>query len=616
MLKNKKDLNRIENFCRIIIISAAFGFFSCSPKIPNSDSADAPLNLTGSLNLAITSQSFIAEKLAVNPITSLGKITEENVSAMSVDFTLYTVTCATSTTPVQYGTATVAANGSFNINITGGKNQPLACYLVDALGVRQADFIISDSSKKDLNGAAQVSNSATYSKSADLGAVSFDPNAGEVTVPKSAISASVSDDAASTGVVFDPTGAWTIGAVDFALPSGVKGPCAGGGGGGGGGNNCNGPPDGQSIYLKLWKGSQIVGGADAFGLQVWESPSQFSACGSKIGLTPAIKTSIGVDFSANGSADAAFSFVSSVANFHDDVSGLTGTVNLTNNWKMDTAKAQWDINPNCGPRDMTIGGITYSNSWVCGPDSASNYQAQLGGGCVDSAGNPVQLQDWSTITCGAQVINSDGIRSTTCSGNAMINSVSKAVTCTNKWAVTNASYNVLPSPSASFTWADMNSSKVAQNTLCSAIPTGTQSGQIAQLQCYANYYERSGLERSGACLPKVEMDWSATSAANFVSVDQIRPSGLVFFEQFKPFTDGNGGTMVTRQEHYDGVQVNGNSWVNCRVIETGGLTIKKLSDSKLLATYQQSTVTTSLSKPACLAKFNGARESFMFYLTK
>jgi hypothetical protein len=350
---------------------------------------------------------------------------------------------------------------------------------------------------------------------------------------------------------------------------------------------------------------------------VWDSQSQYNTCGNKIGLTSAIKTQIGVDFSANGSADDVFTFANSVPGFFDPIASSTGTVTLTNHWQMDTATAQYNINPNCGPHDITIAGITYSNAWSCGPDLSSNYQVQLGGGCVDSSNNPVQLNDWSGIMCGSMTVDGSGIRSVDCSGSANVDGSVKTVTCNNKWVVTNSSYVVNSNPSTNFNWSDLNASQISSGTPCSAIPTGSASGQMAQLQCYANYYWQSGFDRNApACLPKVDMDWSAQTPADFVHVDEIRPNGLVFFEQLRPFSDGSGGSMVTRQEHYDGVQVNGNSWVNCRVIEMGGLTIKKVSDTKMIATYQQSTVTTSLTKPACLAKFTGARQTFVFYLTK
>lgn len=592
-----KNTKRILQLC--LVPTLGFSLSACTGS--SSDSSLESLSVSGILSLGNDSQSM--------EIQSLSK-TEEAVSAMSVNLAQYKVTCSTTTPPLQSATATVAADGVFNVSIPGAKGQPLSCYLVDADGDKAADFIISDASKKDLNGNSETSTTAAFKSNADLGTINFDPNAGEVTVPKSNISSVVESTPAAAASVFDPTGSWTIGSVDFTLPKGVKPLCAEND------NNCKGPPAGQAIYLKLWKGLVTADSSDIFGLQVWEGQSSFNTCGSKIGLTSEMKTSLGVDFSANGSADSTFTFASSVTSFLDQITDLTGTVNLTDGWKMDTATLQHNINPSCSPHDVTVGGVVYSNAWVCGPDNSSKYQANLGGGCSDSAGKPVNLNDWSGITCGSTTTDSNGIKTMSCSGNATIEGQSKAVTCTNKWAVTDGSYNVLADQN--FNWNDLNASMISSGVTCASIANGgsSESLKIAQLQCYSEYYYRSGMERANACLPRVDMDWSASTAANFAVVDKIRPQGLIFFEKYAAFPDGSGGSIMTRQEHYEGVNVDGNSWVNCRVIEVGGLTIKKVSATKLLATYQSSTITTSLTKPACLAKFNGTRESYMFYLSK
>ena len=116
-------------------------------------------------------------------------------------------------------------------------------------------------------------------------------------------------------------------------------------------------------------------------------------------------------------------------------------------------------------------------------------------------------------------------------------------------------------------------------------------------------------------MPRLNMDWTATTVAEFIKKD-TRPNSLVFFEQYKPFPDGSGGSITSRQENFQGVSVDGTSWVNCSVIETGTLTVKKVTDSKLLVNYQSSTVTSSTAKSACMAKFTGKKETFMFYMTK
>ena len=603
--RSNKNETFMTKATRLIPILLATSWLGCAASTGGSSAATtSSLTVSGSMSLSSSAQSM-----------SVGGMSEESVSALDVNLALYTVTCATATTPILYGSSAVTAGGAFSVSIIGGTGQPMSCYLSIG-GVRAADFIITDASKTDLNGASQVSGTATFTSNANMGAITFDPNSGEVTVPSTNIAGSL-DTAAVSGTVFDSSGTWTIGAVDFVLPSGVKGPvaasCATGGGEG-----CNGPPSGQAIYMKLWKGLKTSDLSDTYGLQLWNSTAAATSCGNKIGLTTAIKTASGLDFSANGAADLPFVFPTSVVGFHDSIASSDATFSLVDGWKMSSATSRYEINTSCGPQNVTIAGITYSNAWACGPDTSGDYQVQLGGGCVNSATSaPVQLNDWSSITCGSPTSPGDGIKTVSCSGTASINSVSTAVTCTNKWAVTNAAYIV--QPSGDFNWTELNSAKIASGTACSNVAafTGSAAKLIAQAQCYANYYWQSGFEReSNTCVPQIDMDWSATTAAEFVKVDKIRPNGLVFFEQFKPFSDGSGGTMVTRQEHYDGVKVNGDSWVNCKVIDTGGFTIKKISATKLLATYQSSRVTTSLTKPACLAKFNGLRETFVFYLTK
>ena len=601
--KNRTFVTWATRLATILVTSTWLG---CGAPTSGSSSTTSSLTVSGSLSLSSSAQSMSVEALS-----------EEGVSAMSTDLSLYTVTCATATTPILYGSGVVAANGTFSVSIIGGTGQPMSCYLVlTSTGVRAADFLISDATKTDLNGGSQVSGTATYNSSANMGTITYDPNSGEVTVPAANVAGSV-DSSAVSGVVFDPSGTWTIGAVDFTLPDGVKGPvpssCASGGGEG-----CNGPPSGQAIYMKLWKGLKISDSSDIYGLQLWNSASAATACGNKIGLTTDIKTAIGVNFSANGSADAAFVFPTTVVGFHDSIASSDATFSLVDGWKMSSATSRYEINTACGPQNVTIAGITYNKAWVCGPDSSLDYQVQLGGGCVNSATSaPVQVNNWSGINSCSMATDADGIQTSTCSGSASINSVTTAVTCTNKWAVTNSSFVV--QPSGNFNWNETSASKIASGTACSNVAfTGSPAKLIAQAQCYANYYWQSGFEREqNTCVPKIDMDWSASTAVDFVKVDKIRPNGLVFFEQFRPFSDGSGGTMVTRQEHYEGVNLGGgNEWVNCRVIDTGGLTIKKISSTKLLATYQSSQVTTSITKPACMAKFTGKRETFVFYVTK
>ena len=580
----------------VVALASAMVIAGCSKNDDGSSSSG--LSISGTLSLGNSSSSF-------QKVVMQSKNGDSDVDALAVSD--YSAVCATTSVPIVSGTSTVASDGTFNVSIDAA-GQPISCYLVDANGDKAADFLIENTSNKDLNGNSEKSTTITPSGDVSMDSITFDAATGEVIVPSTAIASEISTSV--TGSVFDPTGAWTISSVDFTLPSGVRSTCTADEQHN---NTCNGPPDGQTIYMKMWTGSKVSDASTIYGMQLWNSQSQYTSCGSKIGLSTAQKALIGVDFSANGSADAEFSFPSSVT-FTDSVLNASSSPTLTDNWKMSTAKTMYSFNPNCGPVNVTIGSKTYSNAWRCGPDASSDYQIGLSGGCyVTSTGKSAEVTDWSGMSC-SNSTDSDGIQTNICTGTKTVSGASVSVTCKNAWAVVNAS-NVVQ-PSGNFNWSEMTGG-INANTACSAIPTTNAANRMAQLRCYADYYWRSGLANySGACMPRIDMDWSATSEADFIKKD-FRPDGLVFFEQWKPFADGSGGSMVTRQQHYQGVQLaGGDSWVNCEVIDTGGLNIKKISDTKLLVTYQSSEVTSSTAKPACLAKFTGKKQTFVFYVTK
>lgn len=586
----------------LVILVLGIGVLNgCSSGSSDSAStASTAIVVSGTLSAASTA-------LGMNSLQSLSS-SGDSENALGVSD--YTAVCATTAAPILSGTGAVGADGKFSVSIDGAAGQPMACYLVDAAGDKAADFLVEDSGSKDLNGKSEKVTTITPNSNVNMDTVVLDPDKGEVTVPKSAISSALSTTVASS--VFDPSGSWTIGPVDFTLPSGVKAPCTAAQQAA---HTCNGPPEGQAIYMKMWAGTKTSDSSAIYGLQLWQAESAYTSCGSRIGLSSSQKTQIGVNFSANGTADQEFSFPTSVT-FTDQILSASSSPTLTDNWKMSTAKTQYSFSPDCGPVNVTIGSKTYANAWRCGPDAGNSntYQIGLGGGCtVNSTGKPAQINNWSGLTPGSLTTDGDGIKSITYTGNATVNSATVAVTCTNKWAIVNAS-NVVQ-PSGTFNFGALT--QIASGTFCSAIPTGTAAGEMAQLRCYADYYYRSGLAESGGnCMPRVDMDWSASTAADFVKKD-FRPEGLIFFEQYKPFPDGSGGSMTTRQEHYQGVQVaGGDSWVNCNVIDTGSLNIKKISDTKLLATYQSSLVTSSTAKPICMAQFSGKKETFVFYVTK
>jgi hypothetical protein len=347
-------------------IIATTGLVSCTSSDSSDSSSTSALSLTGTLSTSASGSSKPGHKL------------EDSVSSLTVDYSIYRVVCATQTSPPVTATASIASDGSFTISITGAENKPISCSLVDANDDKVADFLITDSSAPDMNGADGVSNTATFSGNAALGTIAFDPNSGEATIPKSRLASTIVDSTPTAAQVYDPSGEWTIRAVDFTLPKGIEGPCVG---------SCDGPPAGQNIYIKLWKGTQ---GADpVFALQLWESHAAFTTCGSKLGLTAQIKSDLNLDFTSYGAADNEFTFASVVnpgggGPFTDMLAAAgheNDEVNLdVDHWKMDTAESQYDY-MNCSSHDVTLGGTTYK-AWRCGPDDSATplYQINIGGG--------------------------------------------------------------------------------------------------------------------------------------------------------------------------------------------------------------------------------------------
>lgn len=585
------------------VLAFSFLFAAGCTQLGASDLASDSVSISGVLSISNTASSF-------QKTLMMSRNGDSDIDALAV--TDYTASCSTTSVPVLSGTAAVASDGAFGLTIAGANGKPLSCSLLNSDGTKAADFLIEDTSKKDLNGNSDKSSTITPRGNLSMSTITLNAATGEVIVPKSSVASSISTTVASSVSVFDPTGTWTIGAVDFTVPSGSRGPCTAAEQAA---HTCNGPPDGQAIFLKMWTGVQTSDSSSVYGLQVWEGASAASSCGNRIGLTSAQKTDIGVDFSANGSADAEFAYPGTIT-YTDSILTAVATSTLTDGWKQSNATSRYDFNPNCGPVDITVGGTSYTNAWKCGPDASGDAQVSLVGGCTsNSTSKPVMVTDWTGFT-GSSSTDSNGVRTDISAGTTTIDSVATAVTCTNKSVIVTDSTNAVQL-AGNFDWSELGGG-ISQGTSCASIANGASADNLkmAQLRCYADYYWQSGLSSDRtSCMPRLQMDWSATTPTDFVKRD-TRPNGLAIFEQYKPFPDGSGGSLTSRQEQFQGVQVSSDNWINCSVIETGALTIKKVNDSKLLVTYQSSTVTSSTLKPACMAKFTGKKETFMFYMTK
>lgn len=633
MLKKPSNKNQNAQACLVVVTTMLAIGASCGKSDSTATTGATTLTMSGSMTASGTSAARLSgvnssrQSSVDSEFRSL--IGEGPMASAAVDLSTHTLHCATSDIPPVEATGKIKSDGTFSIEIAGGVGKALNCNVLDSTGEAIASMLLSDSSNKDMNGNAQVNGSPAVSAAVTkLGAVNLDLTTGDVVVPASqvvdgnGVSALVKGASiAAAGTPFDPTGLWQIKAVDFTLPKGVKSVCPATHDEN---NDCNGPPADAKLYLNRLKGVAVSDGSAVFGMQVWHDEAQvqdpkgqMDSCGAMTGLSAADAAKAGVDLSAYGAKNGAFAFATSIT---DPKTNSAATV--ANGYQLSTATANYSMKA-CFPKAITSGGTTY-NAFVCGPDTAGNgspggrYNAGLGGGCVDSAGKSLSKMDWSKVnwngSCTMSAGSVTGFYKSVCT--ATYDSTS-TITCTNEFGVFSDAALATAVNGSNGNPAAFNYSGLS-DVMTAGANCSTVTDDLMKVRCYADYYQQN-VRGSTGCLPRVDMDWSATTAADFAKPN-FRPNSLVFMEKLN-YSDANTASMLTQQTQHWGVKVQNSSgqdqWVNCGVVEKGGLFFTKQSDTKILATYISATSTTSTDQPACVgASWNGQKDKFFFYLVK
>lgn len=632
-------------FAVAIAVLSIAGLNACSSS-STSAVTSGPLALSGTFASATSGAAFSirnSKAFAVN---------------RSEDFSVYTISCSTATVPPVTTTGSINSDGSFSLTIPNGLNVPLSCAVLDQSGDLVATLIVQDSSHKDVNGNPTVTNQPAFtSGSTKLGTISLDTVGLQALVSAASVVGATGASALSTGAAgtaFDPTGSYIIGDVSFTPPTGYRGTCTTAEQNN---NTCNGPPKGQSIYLQRYKGTNTADGSAAYMLQVWQDQTggnpktAMQTCGSMIGLSSAQETTMGVSFSGAAN-DGVFTFATSVndpngsyptvvnaSNTPVSAPSLTGAL-LTNLFEISTAYTPYSIQ---GGTSITAYNQT---GWAQGPDDHGYWNVGLGGGCVDANNNPVNATSWPS-NCNSSptaVPGETGFYSNSCTGSVSVQGSDSSVTatCTSVWGIFASASSTEPDLSnpepqgTQFDWTYWNSNGVlAQNDqLCSTINTSTTAGQLAQLQCYANYYQSDGSNSggngqrgieglSGVCLPKIQTNFTATDPTKYI-IPGHPPVNLVFMDQLH-YPGASLATLLTQQVREDGIQLpssgNGSqNWVPCEVVETDGLSVipDPNNQGSYIATYASllRTDKNSSQNPVCVANFNSAPATqFMFELT-
>lgn len=567
------------------------------------------------------------------------------ISRQSVSLADLSVYCVTFSIPPAAGTGAVGSTGAFSVSLDAA-NSAFGCFVMNG-STKVADMVFEDQTEKDMSGNSSSTDKVNLAKSASLGTITLDLESKKAVVNVAQISDSLSTSTGTSSVPFDFSGSWMISAVnDFTLPSGYDALCASGT------PNCNGPQDQMPVYVRRTVGKEFTpdstcqiavtnrtfnpetdtcngttGTGTRYAIEIWASPKAFASCAGtstpKMGILFQEAKAFGrIDLTDSGRGDAKFTWSVPAGKTAVDAS----------KWKFAQATSTWSVS------DCSMGVAPgFRDAWRCFDDSANKYQASVFFGCYDANGVRYQLSNSEQST-----FWSGGSNAATCPNgftaptgytcNAHTNTVnSKNITC---YDVSGAFNMVGSTPAPGDTSAGSGitiSAILAANGPCSDLTSVINSAsgdkkkrlQIAQLRCYADYYHQSVTEQTlrdeNACYKRVELNWEATEPSDFVRENGVKGAVNQFVIELLRYTDNDTATFRQEEDRNEGVEVNG-KWQPCAVVEKFTMTLKRISDTKILGDMQMDTVLKD-TNPTCVAaasagKLRVGESKTMFYLNK
>lgn len=565
----------------VVAVTALALALACGKKKDDDDEAAtvAPgtaITLTGAMTLTATTTASLFGDEDLN--------LSGNSDATSLAANV--LNCTVFSEPPTYKSATFAADGTFSIDLAGA-GYPVGCAVVDSDGNQVSSFIFKNDAKKDLAGNSSKDARVSLKGSADLGAVTSDADAGTTVIDTSKISnlatASITD-------AFNFTGQWVF-AKATVLPDGYVAPCTKAESQTARQNNkntCEGPSVDEKIWMKRLDGTTVASGAPSYAIQVWKSEASFAACGSKLGFTYAdAKTQAGIDLSASGVAEGAFDY----------------TAGWTDGWKSPDA-----VNGDWAMQDCQSTTYKTKEAYKC-TDASGNYRIQLPGGCKnDATGKPVKVENWGSMTGGAPTTDSvTGLLKFTSTGTVS----GAAVTCVS----ISGSFDSAGTAIAGNTQITPKT-LVEAGAKCSTIPETSDTLKLAKLRCYANGYWQGSESRAAGCVRKVDMDWTATDPAKFISNSggpgQAKNQHVLALLNY---TDKDTASLHDEHEGYQTVQVNG-QMVNCKVREAFTLTMHRVTDTSATAEFVTQQKTVDQGKAACVSGISDSISKQFMMLNK
>jgi hypothetical protein len=541
----------------------------------------------------------------------------------SVAVTDLKVYCVSFSIPPVAGTGAVAADGSFSLSLAAAQ-VAVGCFILDSANEQLGTMVFENPAKKNLDGSSKTDSKQAFAGNVALGAITLDVATGKAVVDVSQIAVeSVKDTSAANATAFDFSGSYVITSAGVTLPDGYSAVCPPRvEGQEGGDNDCNGPSDGEPIWVKRINGTSVADGSPVFGIMVWESEERFEACGSKLGMTYAdARANAGVELNASGIAEGAFDWAAD----YDD------------GWKSVAARAKWDmmkmenVQDFYGYRGMKQYFWRYSLS-SCGQNGCTNGDLEVGNGFMFNAdtnqtgcrladNTPYQMNDWGSMNCTGEQLG-NGLHKSVCSRDVGDVGV---VTCTHIGGayrldgtpLGNAQVQypddfavIVQGPSCSggqMSYGENGPTCVGgtlvEGQLCSEIdPQDDDQRYLLKLRCYADGLWERAREDETSCIRDITTNWSATRSEDFLEEHgPVRAMGEHIFEGFN-YDSPNSGSFSNEEVRYQGIR-DGNNWTDCKVIERFSMSLRKMDDSGDLLAEMVSETRNASFKPACVAEY-------------
>ncbi|MGE3759246.1 MAG: hypothetical protein AB7H97_15890 [Pseudobdellovibrionaceae bacterium] len=549
-------------------------------------------------------------------------------SAMSVELSDLEIYGICFSTPPAIAQADVEATGAFSITLDCAPgNAVTAIFRTKADQAEVGTVVFTDTSKKDINGNDKESSSVVLGGDVDFGSITID-STGKVKIPVSTI-AEADTTVVDSGDAFDFTGVWKIKAYDGTMPTGYSPVNTGCDMNTGTGCDEPGPPEDFPLSIVRYAGKSFTkdagnctvsestgagtcagttGTDDVYAMQLWAGDatttgmSAIKACGYKTGFTSAeAKAFAAIDL--NGTYEIAGNAISLARITFSNPDGFggdtctsgDGTLGCSRSWMKTGSTAMWPV-MKCTSVTKTGSDSKEYRLRACEVNNGSGvkYSAHLeggGGGCFDSAGKPLRVDNWNnTGTCTQGNHPVTGLKVGSCTYVGQVPSTGAAATdytCSHAGGLFDDSS--LSTPTASNYQFDQGdyTSIVAQGGNCKDIPA---ANEIDRLQCYAqNYHGGGGGNGEFACTNEVRINWGATNVNDFeVSDDRGRPKGnfVTNIANYSP----DGSTIFVNDDKEDSFSIPGKEGTStvCKISRTMKISFKKISDIKLLGDLQES----------------------------